>query len=188
MTRRYRTQLPPGTRSGLAAGTLLLSLLWTELPASETTRALSFLDLTADIPASWHSVAPGSSMRVVELAIPGSKPGRLIVYFFGRGQGGSPAANIVRWQSQFSSADGQPVEPHLTRMEAAGIPITLARFEGDYARGIGTGSGAPQRADHILIAAVLERASGNVIIQLFGPSATIRDHESSFDRFLRSLR
>ena len=94
--------MPLSSRSELIAGALLLSLLWTELASSETTRTLSFLDLTADVPASWHTVPPGSSMRVVELAIPGNEPGRFIVYFFGRGQGGSPVANIARWQGQLT--------------------------------------------------------------------------------------
>lgn len=173
---------------GRTVGALLALLLCTGLAAAEATRPISFLDLTGDVPGTWQSEPPGSSMRVAELAIPGTMPGRLIVYFFGHGQGGSPAANIARWSGQFSDASGGPVEPRVSRLEAAGIPITVARFEGNYARGIGTGAGAPQRVDQILVAAILERDSGNVIIQLFGPADTIRDHEASFDYFLRSLR
>lgn len=188
MNHRYPTRRPLRSRSRPVTEALLLFLLCAGLAASETTRTLSFLDLTADVPVSWRTESPGSRMRVAELAIPGSEPGRLIVYFFGRGQGGTPEANIARWRGQFSNPDGRPVEPHLTRFQAAGIPITLARFEGSYARGIGAGSGAPRRVDQILLAAVLERESGNVIIQLFGPSATVREHEAAFGRFLHSLR
>jgi len=62
-----------------------------------------------------------------------------VVYYFGAGQGGSNAANIERWQSQFTTADGGPVEPVITTSKAGDVPVTLVELRGSYARSLRMG-------------------------------------------------
>lgn len=152
---------------------------------------VAFLDLEAGVPDGWEREPPASAMRQLQYRIAGDTPeadARFVVYYFGRGQGGSVQANIARWRGQFSAPDGGAVTPQVERLEVAGMPLTVASFSGRYARGIGTGPQDEARPEQSLVAAVLERPDGPVIFQLYGPSQTVAAARPAYLEMLRSLR
>src|SRR6266496_3368784 len=57
-------------------------------------------ELRFKVPESWTTEKPTSEMRVAQYKLPkadgDSEDGLLVVYYFGRGQGGSAQANIDR--------------------------------------------------------------------------------------------
>ena len=158
-------------------------------PLNALPAEVPLLDYRAPVPENWSAGRPSSSMRLLQYAVPGTGgEAQFIVYYFGPGQGGSANANIARWQSQFSSADGSPVEPVTETFLVSGWPVTLARFEGSYARGIGSGPQGRALPGQMLMAAVIETPRGAVIAQLFGDAATVRQNEARFRGFVTGFR
>jgi len=154
----------------------LITLLGGLLPAWPA--EVDVLDYRAPVPDHWIAGRPASSMRLLQYRITGKAgDARFIVYYFGRGQGGSATANIARWRSQFTTAAGDPVTPAIETYTVNGWPVTLARFAGSYAGGVGSGPQGRAVPDQALTAAVIETPQGAVIAQLFGPAQTVRDNE-----------
>lgn len=153
--------------------------------------AIALLNYHTTVPAGWTARPPSSTMRLAEFVTPatdGAASAEVVVYFFGKGQGGSVESNIGRWKSQFSTPDGSPVPLTVTRDSTASFPITFAELHGTYARGIGAGSSAElARPGQALLAAIAETPSGTLFVQLFGPAASVVAQRSAFVRFVTGL-
>jgi hypothetical protein len=166
---------------------LLLALFAQAAPGAQQ---LSFLDLTSSVPDAWQVEQPSSSMRVLQLRVPGAEGAeevQLVVYYFGPGQGGTVEANVARWKSQFSGPDGGPVEPEITRLDQAALPATLVALEGSYARTVGMGAGAEAKPDRMLLAAIVEGPQGNLYAQLHGPAAQVAAARGDFVAFVEGI-
>ena len=158
---------------------------------SAGTVSVSLLGLTARVPATWVSQPPASSMRLAQFRVPGargSEDGELVVFHFGQGQGGSVEANIARWQSQFTSPDGQPVNPIVQRLTVSGMPVTTVELTGSYARGVGMGPQGAARPDQTLLVAIVETSKGNLTFQLHGASATVGANREVFLTMVRGIK
>jgi len=153
--------------------------------------AVQFLDLESVVGAGWEEEQPTSTMRLLQYRVAGAAGAgnaTFVVYYFGAGQGGSNAANIERWQSQFTTADGGPVEPVVTTSKAGDMPVTLVELRGSYARSLGMGQGVDAQPDQTLLAAIVETPKGNLFAQLHGPTATVAPARGDFEAFLAGLR
>src|SRR5262245_24285100 len=82
------------------------------------------------VPAGWVAEKPSSEMRRAQYRVPGSGgDAECVVFYFGPGQGGDPAANVARWMSQFEDPEGAPK----TRTLAAdGMKVTAIETSGTY--------------------------------------------------------
>ena len=158
-------------------------------PDPGATRVVKLLGLTGSVPDSWVAESPSSSMRLLQFRVPGHVPegdAEFVVFYFGPGQGGTPATNIARWRSQFISEAGEPVEPEISSLSADGMPITFVSLTGNYARGIGMGS-TTHTPGQTLLAAIVESPRGNLFAQLHGPSETVMRVRESFLGFATGL-
>ncbi|MFI5312289.1 MAG: hypothetical protein ACHQQ3_13700 [Gemmatimonadales bacterium] len=153
---------------------------------------VTLLEYRTVVPPGWTTRAPASTMRLAEFVIPasGATPGaEVVVYFFGKGQGGSVESNLTRWKGQFSTPDGSPVPETVTRDSSGAFPITFAEYRGTYARGIGAGSAADQaRPGQTLLAGIAETSRGTLFIQLFGATAGVAAQHDALVRFVKGLR
>lgn len=160
-------------------------------PSAQATTKLAFIGLEAHAPAAWTMVPPATDKRLVQFKI--TTPGEgmtaeVIVYYFGKGDGGTAEANIERWQGQFVGTKDHPVIPTVNRFESNGMTVTTAELHGAYARGIGVGPVGVPKPDQTLLAAVVETPEGNLIIQLHGKAASVSAQKESFLSFVRSIR
>lgn len=111
-----------------------------------------------------------------------------IVYFFGPGQGGSVDANITRWSGQFTSADGKPAAPKITKLTVRGLPVTRMDVSGTY-----TATGGAAMTQHApatgnrMLAAIVEGPGGNIFIKFAGPAKTIALQQAAFDALIASF-
>src|SRR5262249_13855607 len=121
----------PATLAGLLAAAST-----SQLAAQSTT--LSLLDYHTTVPMTWTPRAPSSTMRLAEYVVPTNAQGsaEVVVYFFGKGQGGNVDANLARWKAQFSTTDGSAVPETIARDSTGAFPITFAEYRGNYRRGI----------------------------------------------------
>ena len=157
--------------------------------AAQTT--VTLLDYKSTVPAGWTPRTPSSNMRLAEYTIAGSDAANgaeVVVYFFGKGQGGNVEANLARWKGQFSTPDGSPVPETVTRDSTGAFPITFAEYRGTYARGIGAGDASQAKTGQTLLAGIAETPRGTLFIQLFGPAARVAAERDAFMRFVRGLR
>ena len=153
--------------------------------------AVRLLGLESAVAPGWEAEQPTSTMRLLQYRVPGREGAgnaAFVVYYFGPGQGGSNAANVERWQSQFTTADGAPDEPVITTSKAGDLPVTLVELRGSYARSVGMGQGVDAQPDQTLLAGIVETPKGNLFAQLHGPTATVAPARPAFEAFLAGLR
>jgi hypothetical protein len=170
----------------VAAAALLPALAGAQAAKSGKFTALGY---AAPVPAAWQPQPPSSQFRLAQYRVPGTAgDAEVVVFFFGKGQGGSVAANIERWSSQFTAPDGKPVAPKTQVLSANGLPVTTVELNGSYARGMGSGPQGDAKPSQTLLVAVLEAPEGNVTIQLWGPRATVDAHRKGFEAMWRGFR
>jgi len=153
--------------------------------------SVTLLEYRTVVPASWTPRTPSSTMRLAEYVVPptaAAGTAEVVVYFFGKGQGGNVDANLARWKAQFSSPDGSPV-PETVKRDASGeFPITFAEYLGTYRRGIGSGSADSVRTGQALLAGIAETPRGTLFFQLFGSAARVAAERELFMTFVKGLK
>lgn len=160
-------------------------------PQAQARGGFAFLGYQAPVPAAWEPQVPASNMRAAQYRVPPSAKGtegEVIVFYFGKGQGGSVQANVERWASQFTTPDGKPVAPKLAMLTTNGLPVTTVELNGSYARGVGTGPQGAAKPDQTLLVAVIEAPEGNITIQLHGDRATVAANRKGFDGMVRGFK
>jgi hypothetical protein len=170
------------------AASLTLAAATPLIAGAQNTVAL--LDYTATVPAGWVTAPTTSQMRLAQYTIPardGTLGAEVVVYFFGRGQGGDVSANLARWKGQFSTPDGSPVYENVTHEQHTAFPITIAEYRGTYARGIGAGDANAAKPGQSLIAAIAETPGGTLFFQLFGATANVSAQRDALVKFVRSM-
>lgn len=160
-------------------------------PPGTSMLSLPLLRLSAPVPTRWVSQPPGNAMRLAQFQVPGEsrqEDAEVIFFYFGQGEGGSVEDNIARWQSQFSSADANPITPIVQHLAVSGMPVTTVELTGSYARAMGmVTSGAPA-PDQTLLVAIVESPQGNLTIQLYGPRSTVSANREDFFAMVRGIR
>lgn len=127
---------------------------------------------------------------VVPPVSPDAQPSECVVYFFGRGQGGSVSDNLERWRGQVLGGDGKPATAKLDKRQSGGLTINRIDSTGSY-----TGMGGPMATSsralpgYRLLGAVVEGPGGNnLFVKFAGPVTTIAANEKVFDQLLASFR
>jgi hypothetical protein len=152
---------------------------------------VTLLDYRATVPAGWVTAPSTSSMRLAQYTIPGrdsSVAAEVVVYFFGKGQGGNVEANLARWKAQFSMPDGSAVYEKVERDSSGAFPIAIAEYRGTYARGIGPGDAANAKSGQSLIAVIAETPRGTLFFQLFGSTGSVTPQREALIAFTRSMK
>ena len=169
--------------------TIALTVLASTVAAAQST--VTLLDYKATVPKGWVTAPTTSSMRLAQYTIPGTHgavAAEVVVYFFGKGQGGDVAANLTRWKGQFTPSRGTPVYEKITRDSTGAIPVTVAEYRGTYARGVGMGDTAAAKPGQSLIAAIAETPRGTLFFQLFGATEGVSPQRDALIKFAKSLK
>lgn len=164
-----------------------------EAPAAplNITGKLVIQGFASQVPSGWVSSPPSSTMRVAQFTVPAAKgvdSGELAAYFFSPRQGGSHSANIERWASQFSSADGKPVAPKVSVEKSGATQVTLVELQGSYARGVGMGPSGDEKPAQTLLVAMVETPIGRITLQMYGPSKTMSAQRNNFLKLAKGFR
>jgi hypothetical protein len=152
--------------------------------------------LKYDSPASWKKEEVNRPMRKAQFTLPraadDSEDGQLIVYYFGRGEGGTIELNIERWRNMFTTADGQPVGDDVVKRavtEVNGLKTTTLGVTGRYADPMGRpNQSGPTSSEFRMLAAIVETPDGPWFFKAVGPAATMASHAASFEQFIRTVR
>ena len=148
------------------------------------------LNFTAS--GTWKSVPPKSRMLEHEIKVPriesDKRDGRLTIM----GAGGSIAANIARWEGQFTQPDGSATEAKVTEMVVEEMDVKMVDISGTYTETMGgpfSGGKKVENADFRVLAAIIETGDkGNYFVKLIGPKATIAANEKAFEDTIKSIK
>jgi hypothetical protein len=148
--------------------------------------------LVWQVPEGWIVEPPETNMRVAQYRVPGTGgEGRCVVFYFGAGEGGDPAANARRWASQFEQPDGTPsVESMIvTPVDSAVVPVQLVEITGVYDGGMAMSERPAQpQPDHMLLGGIVQGPDAPWFFKLTGPEATVHPQREAFVRMLESIR
>ena len=101
-------------------------------------------------------------------------------YHFGKGQGGSVAANIARWKGQFQ---GKPKEVETAKLAEG--KIEFLHLEGTFLSGPPFGKKTPLK-DHAMLAAMLQGKDGPVFVKMTGPKQHVAKTSAAFKALVES--
>jgi|SoiMethySBSTD1v2_1073268.scaffolds.fasta_scaffold36047_3 hypothetical protein len=145
-------------------------------------------NLRSETPESWKA-QPVTGMRKFQFRLPPEPddphPTELIVFFFGKGQGGAPSDNIARWKGMFEKG-----EPKVTEETIAGAKATIVEISGTYLfreRPMDPGPPTP-RPGQRMIGVHFATPGGPYFMRLVGPDATVSKHKKAFLEFLRGFK
>src|SRR5262245_47749621 len=89
-------------------------------------------------PADWKRVPASSDVRAAQFVIPragaDTEDAEAILFFFGKGKGGSAQENLDRWYSQFQGSEGHPAKDDavVTIRTVHGLKVTSVDLAGTY--------------------------------------------------------
>jgi hypothetical protein len=138
------------------------------------------------VPENWQREAPSSTMRDIQMRVPGDLPDTphagFVVY---GGIGGSVQQNIDRWTQQFTSDDGSTVRPVIEDIWAGDLQIAIVELSGTYTSTMMPGESG---GDVTMIQAIVETPSGEqIFIRLLGPRAVVASNNAAFRAALAGL-
>ncbi len=145
------------------------------------------------VPAGWVDEERSSAMRVAQYKLPraegDAEDGSIVLYYFGKGQGGSTTANIERWASQIQTREGAQQEKMAEEsFTSNGLKITVVDARGTYVAETAPGSGTfSNKPGYRLRAAVVETPNGSYFVKFVGPEKTVTHWNESFMSYLRSF-
>ena len=144
------------------------------------------------VPAGWVEEERSTSMRVAQYKLPRTAPDTddalLVLYYFGKGQGGTAAANVERWASQMQQADGSKAKITEESFTANGLKVTAVDGAGTYVAETAPGSGEfLNKPGFRLRAAVIETPNGSYYVKLVGPEKTVTHWNEAFVAYLKSF-
>ena len=151
-------------------------------------------DIQFTATGTWKSVQPRIRMVEAELKIPrvgnDTKDGRLTIM----GAGGSVAANVARWQSQFKQPGGSHTrqKAKVEKQQISGQTVSIVDISGTFLDSPGgpfSGRAKVERENYRMLAAIIETSgNGKYFVKLTGPKATIDKNEDHFKAMIKSLK
>jgi hypothetical protein len=151
-------------------------------------------DLRYKVPDGWVIEHPTSTMRAAQYKLPkaegDSEDASLVLYYFGKGQGGAVADNIDRWVGQIEQPGGgsSKEKAKTETLTVNGLKVTTVDVSGTYTAQMSPGSDTRHNnANYRLRAAIVETPKGNYFAKLIGPEKTINRWDRSFMDYVQSF-
>ena len=144
------------------------------------------------VPTGWVEEERSSSMRVAQYKLPrnggDTEDASLVLYYFGKNQGGAASANVERWASQMQQSDGTKAKITEESFTANGLKVTAVDGAGTYVAETAPGSGEfLNKPGFRLRAAVVETPNGSYYVKLVGPEKTVTHWNDAFVSYLKSF-
>lgn len=171
---------------------LVTALVLASVPALADSVKKEDAGLRYEVPTAWVRVPAPSDMRAAQYRVPGegSADAELVVFFFGKGQGGSRDANLERWYSQFTQPDGRASRDAavVTNLTVGTLKVTTLDLSGGYSpTPMQAGNPSATQEGTRMLAAIVEGEGGPWFLRLVGPAATVGASKAGFDALVKSL-
>ena len=165
-------------------------------PASPPPPAEAAGDLQFEKAPAWKATPVRSAMRRAQYLLQkvesDSDDAEVVVFYFGRGEGGPVMENLKRWKGQFSSAEGTPLPEDAGKqetLEANGFKVSLLDISGSYVAAAMAGVGDTKlRPNYRMLAAIIETPQGPWFVKATGPAATMAANQDAIRKFILSAK
>ncbi len=167
-----------------------------------STRAEDFeMDgLKSKLPASWKKEETGNAMRAFQAKLPkvdgDAEDAALIVFFFGKGQGGGIDDNIKRWKDQFVAPEGKKIDDvsKLSDFKINGDKVKVTYLVIDNATykfnpaPFNPNSTITEKKDFSMLGAIVESPNGPYFIRVTGPKKTVDSQKKAFEDWIKAFK
>jgi hypothetical protein len=147
--------------------------------------------ITFQVPGSWKSSKPSSSMRRAQLAIPkvtGDKDDAEAVLFVFPGGAGTVEANIERWAGQFRGDDNTPPKAKSSKLKGKNTEVTRVDLAGRYVAPVFPGSpDTENKPGYQLMGAIVVTPRASYFLKIVGPEATMKAASKDFEALIASM-
>ena len=157
--------------------TFLFLLSVVTLRGQGLTKTFKVSDRIFDVPESWKSETPSSKMRNAQYR---NGKSEIVVFYFGKGSGGSVDANINRWLGQFKEAK-EKLSSVIEKKNIKDDVITTLFASGTYLKGSPFGPKV-EMSNYAMRAAIIECKDGPIFIKMTGPLDEVVKSSDEFDK------
>lgn len=145
------------------------------------------------VPSKWISISADNPARVGQWQVPPlhgvGDPGEVVVFYFGRGIGGSPKENIEDWIGTMFNAEGHPAAAEVKSHRVGNFKISQVVIFGTYNQTIPLPAVPPrQLSNYGLLGAVIEGPQGNIFWRFTGPEPLITASIPLFNKIIDSVQ
>ncbi len=170
------------------ATVLGLAIVFPAIAEEEPTRTIQSEGLSFQVPSSWKSLPPRSSMRKAQLEVGPAKgdsePAELALFVF-PGGAGTAKANVDRWQQQFKTADGKTPPVESKAVKGQNVEVTRVEVAGTYSDPFAS---AGPRPHFRLLGAIVVTDGASYFFKMVGPDKTVLEAEPGFDTLIASIK
>ena len=161
-------------------------------PAAEDVKKVSSGPLSFEVPSSWKSEKPKSSMRAAQIKVEPVKgdqdSAELVVTAFPTGAGGVEQ-NIARWEKGFVDADKKTPKAKVEKKKGINVDVTRVEVSGHYVAAMMPGQpGNYDKPGYKLLGAIVITDSGSFFFKFTGPEKTISAKAKEFDTMIESIK
>jgi len=149
--------------------------------------------LKSKAPAAWKEEKSTSAMRKAQFKIEkvaGDKEdAELVIFFFGKGGGGSLDDNLKRWKSQFKDSAGEKAK--VEKFKVGDINVTYMDISGTYLfkeRPADPNSKAIEKPDFRALNVFFASPNGPYYFKLTGPAKTIEGQKKAFEEWVKNFK
>ena len=155
----------------------------TDVKPGGQVRAEAIDGLSLSVPTEWVRKPASNPMRLAEFVLPGPGGEATLVVSRFAGGGGDATANVERWKTQFTRADGSDVgdAAKVTVVDKAPLKITTVDIEGTNIAPLKPG--APERYNEPnsrLLGAIVEGSGDPYFFKVAGAAQTLSVWEPGF--------
>lgn len=144
--------------------------------AQETVSGFETGGMKFSVPKEWKAEKPSSAMRKAQYKIGEAE---VVVFYFGKGQGGSVDANVARWLGQFKEPK-EELGAKTEKKEVGTGSVTTVSANGTFMSGPPFGEKVA-KAGYALRGAIVVGAEGPVFVKMTGPAKAVEAAAEAFD-------
>jgi hypothetical protein len=154
--------------------------------------------LKSKTPESWKKQTPSNKLRTCQFAVPKAEGDKedaeLVVFFFGKGGGGSNEDNIKRWKGQFVAPEGKTMD-EATKIEKFKVgkvaDVVYVDMHGTYKYKnppFDPNAKEVRKEGFRRIGVIFDTDEGPYFITLTGPAKTMEKSKESFDGWIKAFK
>jgi hypothetical protein len=160
------------------------------IAADDAKRVIDAKGVTFEVPSSWKSTPPSTSMRRAQLSVAPIEgddyPAELVLTAF-NGGAGSVEANIARWQGFFKDKDGNHPKIESKKVQGKNVEIVRAETAGHYTPAA-VSRGETEHDNARFFGAIIAGKEVTYYIRMVGPDKTMQKIRGEFDALLASVK
>ena len=157
----------------------------TEIKNEVNSNSISIGNLLANVPDTWMSIRPSSSMRLREFRLGVAADDATLAIF--KNIGGTIDNNLERWSGQFGYSLSDS-EVNIRAENINGMQVSIISILGTYTNTMVFSNATQPKQNYRLLGAIADTPDGLYYFKLTGPNTVIMGRTKEFTRFIQSLR